>query len=293
MKSLTLPAAIDAEELVWPTPAVGQTFCYHRPGVGRPLLLLHSINATPSAFEVSPFFDAMSLPMPLYAADLPGFGRSERRDQAYTPEFFATAIEAIIDEIGAGPVDVLALSTTCEFAARAALAAPDKIASLIMVSPTGLSRRRAGKSTVGPKVHRFLRTPLLGGGLFRMLTSRASIRFFLNMAFEDKAPQSMVDYAMAMTRAPGASHAPFYFLSGQMFAGDAVGDLYLPQQCPVMVLFDQDPNVSFNHLDEVLAGNANWRSQRIPDTHGLPHFEKPDLTADAVLKFLTEIKAGH
>ena len=74
--------AIVADELLWPLPESGRVLCYHRPGSGVPVLLLHSINAAPSAFEVSPFFATCSLQRPLYAPDLPGFGRSERRDRA-------------------------------------------------------------------------------------------------------------------------------------------------------------------------------------------------------------------
>ncbi len=285
MTAMELPPAIDAQERLWNLPGIGELLCYHRPGNGRPVLLLHSINAAPSAFEVEPFFSAMDLGRPLYAPDLPGFGRSVRADRAYTPEFFAEAIAAIIDAIDAHEVDVVALSTTCEFAARAALAPGARINSLVLVSPTGLSRRRDEPSQAGPKAHRFFRTPGVGSTIFSLLRSRVSIRFFLNMAFEDRAPAEMVDYAYATTRMPGASFAPFYFLSGQMFAHDAVGDLYLPLAQPVLVLYDQDPNISFDYLDEVLSARSNWQARRIAGTRGLPHFEKAHETQAALTEF--------
>lgn len=280
-----LPPAIRAQELTWDLPDAGRVLCYHRPGAGRPLLLLHSMNAAPSAYEVSPFFDRFTLDRPLYAPDLPGFGRSARSDRPYRPALFATAIVQMIDAIGAGPVDILALSTTAEFAARAARDAPARIASLVLVSPTGLSRRRDGPSKAGPRVLRVFRTPGIGSTLYRLLRSRRSIRFFLDKAFEDRAPQAMVDYACRTTRVPGASNAPFYFLSGQMFAPDAVGDLYLPLQQPVLVLYDQDPNIGFDYLDEVLDKGHAWQAERIPGTRGLPHFEKPAETQRALESF--------
>ncbi|GAB5414609.1 MAG: alpha/beta fold hydrolase [Congregibacter sp.] len=288
-----LPPAVAANELSWELPTGGHTLCYHREGVGRPLLLLHSINAAPSAYEMSPFFNSSALDTgrPIYAPDLPGFGRSNREDREYSPEFFAQCIAEMLDEIGAneaGAADVLALSTTAEFAARAALMAPSRIKSLVLVSPTGLSRRRDSASNMGARVHRILRAPLLGAGLFKALRSRASIRYFLNMGFRDKAPEDMVDYAYLTTRQPGASHAPFYFLSGQFFAPDAVGDLYLPLQTRVLVLYDKDPNISFNFLDTVLAEGSDWRAVRIPGTLGLPHFDAPDLTRAALDEFWAE-----
>ena len=280
-----LHPAIAADELLWPLPESGPVLCYHRPGTGVPVLLLHSINAAPSAFEVSPFFTAFSLRRALYAPDLPGFGRSERRDRAYSPEFFTRAVIEIIEAIGSGPVDVIALSTTAEFAARAALWRQDLIRSLALISPTGLSRRRERASPLGPPVHRLLRAPGLGAGLFRLLRTRRSVRFFLNMAFADRAPAAMVDYACATAAQPGASYAPFYFLSGQLFTPDAVGDLYLPSESPALVLYDRDPNVRFDYLDSVIERKPRWRARRIHATCGLPHFEKPLETQRALEEF--------
>lgn len=293
MTSLNLGRALASDEIFWDLPASGKVCCYRRGGLGRPVLLLHSMNAAPSAFEVSPFFSQLDLDRPLYAPDLPGFGRSDRLDRAYTPGFFATAILEMIDAIdGEEAVDIVALSTTAEFAARAALRAPDRVASLVLVSPTGLSRRRASPSTAGQKVHRFFRAPGIGSNIFRLLRTRRSIRFFLDMAFKDRAPDAMVEYAWATTRVPGASYAPFYFLSGQMFCHDAVGELYQPLPQPVLVLYDEDPNISFDHLDELVRACPNWQAERIPDTRGLPHFEKPRETQAALEAFWSTEKTG-
>jgi pimeloyl-ACP methyl ester carboxylesterase len=290
LKQAELPAAIgDAQELQWTISSGEKLLCYHRPGAGRPVLLLHSINAAPSAYEMSPFFEAAALPRPLYAPDLPGFGRSERRDRVYSPAFFADAIIDMAGAIEGGPVDVVALSTTAEFAARAALQAPELFNSLTLISPTGFTRRRAQKSSIGPRVHRVLTLPLLGDGLYRALRTRPSVRYFLDMAFSDGAPEAMVDYACKTSAQPGASHAPFYFLSGQFFDPDAVGNLYLPLQLPVLVLYDRDPNIRFDFLPEVVDARANWQAVRIPDTLGLPHFEKPEETRAAIEHFWASI----
>ncbi|WP_439107015.1 alpha/beta fold hydrolase [Congregibacter sp.] len=290
MKGEPLAAAIVAEERVWVLSAGQSVLCYHRPGHGRPLLLLHSMNAAASAYEVKPFFDDMLLEAPLYAPDLPGFGRSERSDRVYSPEFYARVIVDIVRAMEVGPVDVLGLSTTSEFAARAALDAPELFHSLTLVSPTGFSRRRESSSPAGARVHRVLRLPLLGAGLFRALRTKPSIRFFLDKAFADGAPDGMVDYAYACAAQPGASFAPFYFVSGQLFAPDAVGDLYEPQQLPVLVLYDEDPNIGFDYLDELAQGRENWRLTRIPGTLGLPQFEEPQLTQAALENFWENIK---
>ncbi|MFK8041998.1 alpha/beta fold hydrolase [Congregibacter sp.] len=286
MKVEPLAAAIVAEECVWSLSDAQTVLCYRRDGAGRPLLLLHSMNAAASAYEVKPFFDDMTLEVPLYAPDLPGFGRSERRDCVYSPEFYAGVVIDIVKAMDLGPVDVLALSTTSEFVARAALEAPELFHSLTLVSPTGFMRRRSSRSSAAERVHGVLRLPFLGAGLFRILRTKPSIRFFLDKAFAGGAPEAMVDYACASAAQPGASYAPFYFLSTQFFAPDAVGELYEPLQQPVLVLYDKDPNIGFDYLDKVALGRDNWRLHRIPNTLGLPHFEEPELTQAALVSFL-------
>ncbi|MEM1404994.1 MAG: alpha/beta hydrolase [Pseudomonadota bacterium] len=248
------------------------------------MLLLHSINAAPSAYEMGPFVTSMSLDRPLFVPDLPGFGRSQRGDRAYTAEFFATAVIEIIAKIGGGSVDVVALSTTAELVARAALKRPDLFSSLTLISPTGFSRRRPGPNATGDRARQILSAPVLGASLFRLLRSRTSVRWFLNMAFREKAPDAMVDYACATAAQPGASFAPFYFLSGALFAADAVGELYEPLELPVLVLYDRDPNISFDYLSDV-ESLPNWTLVRIPKTHGLPQFQEPELTEQAIVEF--------
>ncbi|MEM6604501.1 MAG: alpha/beta hydrolase [Pseudomonadota bacterium] len=287
-----LSPAIEAEELLWDLPGSGRVLCYHRPGQGRPLLLLHSINAAPSAYEVSPFFTRMKLKRPLYAPDLPGFGRSNREDRRYSPEFFAGAIREVIAAIGPDPVDVVALSTTAEFTALAAAHHPDCFNKLVFVSPTGFSRRKPRRSADqgaagdNSKFLKFLRLPMVGTGLFRALRSRKSVSFFLNMAFKEHAPVEMVDYALATAAQPGAQFAPFYFLSGQLFSPDAIGELYSQIQQETLVLYDKDPNVGLGLLDDFVNASQNWHAHRVPETLGLPHFEKPAETERALLNFL-------
>jgi pimeloyl-ACP methyl ester carboxylesterase len=53
-------------------------------GAQLPLLLIHSVNAAASAYEVRPLFDHYRGRRPVYALDLPGFGQSDRSDRLYS-----------------------------------------------------------------------------------------------------------------------------------------------------------------------------------------------------------------
>jgi pimeloyl-ACP methyl ester carboxylesterase len=281
-----LPAAIDSDEWRVQLAGCGEVLCYRDSGGdGAPVLLLHSVNAAPSAREVRPLFDALRGERPVFAPDLPGFGRSNREPREYLPAFFADFILALLDAMDAGPVHVVALSTSAEFAARAALAQPGRFASLTLVSPTGLGKRNPPSGAKAERIHRFLNLPLIGKGAFRLLRTRPSVRFFLGLAFDGPPPAELVDYAVLTAAQPGATHVPFRFLSGQLFTPDAAELLYRPLQVPVHVLYDYDPNVGFERLDTLLRSCENWSATRIHGTRGLPHYQRLDETVNALRDF--------
>jgi pimeloyl-ACP methyl ester carboxylesterase len=104
-------------------------------------VLIHSVNAAASAYEMRPIFEQYRGKRPIYALDLPGFGFSERSDRRYTPQLFSEAIADLLrtQVRETQPVDIVALSLGCEFAASVALAMPERVRSLALISPTGLA----------------------------------------------------------------------------------------------------------------------------------------------------------
>jgi pimeloyl-ACP methyl ester carboxylesterase len=283
--SNTLPPALDAPLADWHSASCGRVSYYaDTGGQGTPLLLLHSMNAAPSAYEMKPLFDHYRGQRPVYALEFPGFGQSERVDRVYSPQLFAATIRGFVEDIIGAPADLVALSTSAEFAARASCdGAP--VRSLALISPTGFNRRRPPRPAMQDRLLRFFRTPLVGSSLYRLLTVKPSVRYFLNLGFNGRAPDDLVDYAHRTTGEPGARHAPFYFLSMKLFTPDAVKTLYRKVQVPVLVLYDDDPNISFERLEEVLDQCDNWQAVRIAPTMGLPHWEQPTATERALDEF--------
>ncbi len=289
--ALRLPDALDAERLSLHTRSAGR-IAYYRDiaGTGRPLILVHSINAAPSAFEMRPLFQRFRSRRPVYAPELPGFGFSDRSDQRYSPELFANALKDFLTEVVKEPADVVAFSLSAEFAARMALTVPELVASLVLISPTGFSDRSLPSPNLSKRLYKGLSLPFLSQGLFELLTSRRSIRYFLGQAFVGEMPLEMIDYAYATSHQPGAKYAPLYFLSGQLFTANAITQLYAKLNLPVLVLYDRDPNVSFDLLPGFVSSHSNWRAEHIAPTLGLPHWEKTEETISAIEAFWSEFR---
>lgn len=254
-------------------------------GTGRPLILTHAVNAAASAYEVKPLWDAYAGSRPVYALEWPGFGSSDRPDVQYTPEMMAQALRALVAQVG-GDVDVVALSLGSEFAARAALAEP-RIKTLAMISPSGFGQPRGGSQRANEEdggQRLYNRLNAVGNTLYGVLRTRPSIQYFLSRSFRGPVPDDVVNYAYDTSHQAGAKYAPLYFVSGRLFDQDAYDNLYNKLTIPALVLYDQDGFVSFDRLP-LFAQKPQASVVRIPDTDGLPHFEKPSEVKAALNAF--------
>ncbi len=293
---MRLPLAMQAERRIFSSPRIGVVSYYaDTQAEGRPLVLIHAINAAGSAYEMRPLFERYRSARPVYAVDLPGFGFSERSDREYTPQLYAQAIiELLATQVGQA-ADVVALSLGCEFAARAALERPDLFHSLTFISPSGLSARRQKKASQqisgtsgSDTAFAVLSFPLWSQAFYDFLTTRPVIRYFLQQSFVGEVPHDLLDYDYLTAHQPGARYAPVYFVSGRLFTRNIREAVYERLTLPVLVLYDQDAFVNFDVLPQLVNVCPNWTAQRLAPTQGLPHWEQPEATAQAMETFWRE-----
>ena len=170
-----LPAAVDAPQGFVPTRGGNVGYYADTSAEGRPLVLVHSINAAASAFEMKPLFDHYRGKRPVYALDLPGFGFSARDKRTYSPQLYANSIFDFLDQALDEPADVVTLSLGGELAARAALMYSNVVRSLSMISPPGFRFRPreipAQTMMRAKRLHRLLAFPLWGRPLFDLLAT--------------------------------------------------------------------------------------------------------------------------
>jgi len=263
-------------------------------GQGRPLLLVHTINASASAAEIRPMFDLMSQHRTVYAIDLPGYGTSERSDRLYTPRLMTDAILDLASYIrtqhGDKPIDAMAASLSCEFLARAAFEQPSTFNTLSLVSPTGMTGLKLRQAKEGTTYgQNWLWSTLKGPGwgrlLFKGLTRPGVIRYFLNKTWGSRAiDESMYDYAVWTTRQPGAEHAPLCFLSAQMFSAD-ITTVYDGLDLPVWMSHGVRGDFVDYRGKERFADRDNWRFT-VFDSGALPYFEHPQAFGKEMLAFM-------
>ena len=291
----TLPPALDAK--CFEHDGRAGRMRYYVAGDGPPLLLVHSINAAASSYEVKPVFDRLRAERRVYAPDLPGFGGSDRSQRRYDVACFVDAIRDMLDVIehqsGQERVSALGLSLSAEFVARAAVDAAARFRSLALVTPTGFNRG-AERLTGPPNATREM--PLLGAvlgfrpwrrGLFRLLTSPGSIRYFLRRTWGSRdIDEELAAYCDLTSARPGAEYAPLAFLSGSLFSRD-IRDVYESLRLPVWVAHGTRGDFRDFSGAGALRERDNWRFDAF-DTGAMVYFERPDEFIGAYRAFLAD-----
>ena len=264
-----------------------------------PLVVVHSVNAAASAAEVRPVFERYGATRPVVALDLPGFGQSERGALKYSPQMMTEAILRAVEYLqGLGfkrPADLMAVSLSCEFAALAAVARPHWFRSVALVSPTGLDSAAVmgayepDQTKEKRMLRRVLEAPLWAQAVYRLLTSRASIRYFLGRTWGSVAiDQKLLEYNLLSVQQPGARYAPFAFVSGALFT-PGIGKLYTRLQQPVWIAHGMRGD--FSDCDGLprLRAADKWRVD-VFATGALPFFEVPSLFASRYDAFLRKAR---
>ncbi len=264
-----------------------------------PLLLIHSINAAGSAYEIKPLYEHYRQSRTVYALELPGFGHSERGKRQYSVRLMADAILLCVREIqnvhGRGPIDVLTVSLSSEFLARAVTEMPLKFRTVALVSPTGFrSRDKTVKWRDGtrgmPGLHAFFEFPLWSEAFFRLLTSRASIRYFLRKTWgSPDIDEGLAEYDYLTTHQPGAQHAPYYFVSGFLFSQDILR-IYQSLTLPVWMSHGVRGDFVDYSNKTAVEGRANWTIE-VFQTGAMPHFEAREAFVRSYDAFLARAEA--
>jgi pimeloyl-ACP methyl ester carboxylesterase len=262
-----------------------------------PLVLLHSINAAASAAEVKPLFNQYGQVRPVLAIELPGFGGSERRRIDYTPRLMSECIAravAHLREFGLyQPVDLMAVSLSCELAVRAALENPTAFRSLGLISPTGFESKRPeryedDRTKDKPWLRLLLESGPWSKALFRLLTSEKSMRKFLQRTWGERdIDEELLAYNLLTVRQPGARHAPYGFIGGSLFTR---GVMHLYQQVRHPVWMIHGTRGEFANVDglERFAPVRPWAIDSI-NAGAMPYFQRPLEFAQRYDSFLTQL----
>lgn len=260
-------------------------------GQGEPLVLVHGVYAGASSYEYRRVFDLLARDFRVYAFDLLGFGLSARPAIVYTPALYGQLICDFVREVVGGadhPAGIVASTLGAAFAIRAAAERPALFSRLVLIEPTGMENLANARDTIGRRLAlAALRTPLLGEGVYNLIASRPSLRYFLRtQTYGDPAmvTDDMVAHYYDMTHQPGGRFAAASFLSGWL--NTPVAAVYPLLKQPILLCWGKDAR--FTPLEDARAFRlGNPRAElRVFDCGGLPQDEQPAELAREVSRWL-------
>lgn len=291
------PPALDAETGAFEL-MEGRSTYYRRDGEGTPVVLLHSLNAAASSFEMKPLFDhfAATTRRPVYALDWLGFGLSGRPAVRYRPSIYERQLRRFLSEHVREPADVVALSLGCEYAALVAHTLPYLVRRLVLIAPSGLSAEPEGAGLQRGLVSLAGATGLFELFFYRLTQPETLRRFYKEHVFRDarSVPDALVRHAAETTRVAGAHHAPRYFVEGALFTRDAARHAYARLRVPALVAYPAATDglvQDFARLPEILSRNPeHLRAEALPGGL-LPQWEAPGRLFELLDGFLEGVRA--
>ncbi len=267
---------------------------YGRTGTGRPIVLLHSINAIASAHEMRPLVQHLrrETNRPIYVLEWLGFGHSDRPETSYTADLLQAQLEHFVGRVlrRHDEVDVIGLSLGATYAADVARRRPDLIRTLVAIEPTGLGEE---PQAIGKAWSRLLFTlPGVQRAFFDRLTTPDALYEFAreNLFSPDfGVPAEYIDYGSETARMEGASRPLDDFLNGGLFPSDAADTFaHLPQ--PLLVIHGTIADrrmESYSALPE-LESRPNVRVVALP-TGAMPHWERPGVVIERINEFYATV----
>lgn len=257
------------------------------PRHARPLLLIHGLGATKASWLT--ILPALARYRRVIAVDLPGFGASSKPNARYDAAWFAEKMLQMLDELGYDSVAVAGNSMGGRVSMEMALRAPDRIESIVCLSPAAAFSRRPALALAR------LARPELGVLVGRL--PRSQVRDGLRSLFADPSRleeswyEAAIDDFLSTWKSPRARVAFFRSLRN-IYLDEPVGTNGLwtrlsAMNTPALYVYGKRDVLITHHFSKKVARhvpNAEvsvWR-----DCGHVPQIEFPERTTELMLHFL-------
>lgn len=250
---------------------------YTKEGSGKPLLLIHDLDAAASSYEWHRIASILSDKYTVYAIDLLGCGESEKPCLTYTNYLYVQLISDFIkSEIG-HRTDVIASGTSCSFVIMACSNTPDLFDRLMLVNPDSINICNQFPGPGSKYYKLFLDFPVIGTLLYHIAFAKSSIR------------ETFINNYYANPKLIKESYIDTYYESAHL--GFSPKSVYACVRCNYVrcsiskALKKIDNSIYIiggkqkDHIQDILLDYVNCNPAIeytiIDETKHLPHMEKP------------------
>jgi pimeloyl-ACP methyl ester carboxylesterase len=263
-------------------------------GRGPAVLLLPALSSISTRSEMLPLAERLSSAFTTIAVDWPGFGDRPRPAIAWAPDAYREFLGHILHELPKPTATVAAGHGAAYLLAHAA-EHPGSAGGLCLVAPTWrgpLPTMMGGRRAIFRHISRLVDLPVIGSALYRLNVNKPMIRMMgRGHVYADPAwlNETRLAGKLAVTSAPGARHASFRFVAGELdpmstresFLATARQVAY-----PILVVYGAATPRRSKAEMEALRNLPNVEAHELPVGKLAVHEEFPALVADALQPFI-------
>lgn len=246
-------------------------------GEGPPVLLIHGLGASSTSW--TPIVEKLSQRYRVIVPDLPGFGRSEKPDLSYTPDFYVGLLASLLDDLGIEKTHVVGASLGAQIGLEFALQHPERVDRILAEGPPGMTPEGWEGS------------PGLGEYLtMAEAESEDEIGEILQSVHPDgvDAPEHSQTPAelLGYLQSPGARDAFDAAFAGSAEAGPLFDRVDKIQPAPLIVWGEQDTLFPLDVVQPQLDTMQEARLTVVPNSGHRPHLYNPEAFGELVEAFL-------
>jgi 2-hydroxy-6-oxonona-2,4-dienedioate hydrolase len=256
---------------------------------GLPLVLLHGVGD--HAFDWQWVMPALARAHRVYAPDLPGSGGSAKPDVDYSPAFFTRFVATFLDALGVDRAAVIGNSLGGLVGLRLALAEPERVAALGLVSSAGLGREvtYALRSLALPG---YGKVAVAWGKRPPGAAQRALGRSALLFARPWRVPREWLKEQYRLARLPGFLEAQLATVRAQVgLKGqrEVLVDRLAHLKVPTLVVWGtRDRVLPYSHAHGAVARLQRGSLDLIADCGHSPQVEQPKRFVSSLAEFLSD-----
>ncbi|WGF88539.1 alpha/beta fold hydrolase [Marinivivus vitaminiproducens] len=270
-----------------------------RRGTGPTVLLLPALSSMSTRREMTPLQERLGDHITTVAVDWPGFGDAPRPRVDWRPELYRLFVDHVRERFR--PVATVAAGHAAGYAIAAERSHPGGLGRLCLLSPTwrGPFPTMAGRRLRAFRwLARSVDLPIAGPVLYRMNVNGPVVRMMTRgHVYEDPdwLAGDRLAQKRAVTDAPGARHAAFRFVTGELdpFADETAFLAAAAQlRTSVLVIYAQAAPRKSKRAMIALAERDGVRGVELPRGKLSFYEEFPHETAAVVRPFLSDASAA-
>lgn len=261
---------------------------YTKTGTGKPLLLIHDLNAASSGYEWNQILTHLSEHYTVYTIDLLGCGRSEKPNMTYTNYLYVQLVLDFIKSVIGHRTSIIATGESASIPVMACANNPELFDQIMLINPLSLHDYSQMPGKMSKYYKLVVDFPVLGTLLYHIASSRQAIaeelkeKYFYNPY---TVKSSWIDSYYESAHLGASPKSVYASVRCNFTKCNIVNSLKKIDNSIYLIGGGAIDNIE-DLLNEYKSYNPSIETTVIPETKYLPQLETPGKLMDLIATYL-------